>query len=157
MSETNLYFLIYSSIATRRLSQKDLLALLNQARVNNEAHHLTGMLLYRDGTYLQYLEGSSHDIYELVTRLHGDTRHTAIRILRQGSLPARLFPDWSMAYKNLMGLKSARTPGYSERLQGDYRNQAAVARTPATDPPPCDPAQPLIDLFNDTLDCAPAR
>jgi hypothetical protein len=157
VSEVNLFFVIYSSTATTRLSQRDLLALLNQARINNEAHQLTGMLLYRDGTYLQYLEGSSHDIYELVTRLHGDPRHTDIRILRQGSLPTRLFPDWSMAYKNLMGLKSAQTPGYSERLQANYRTQAAAPCLQTSDPPPCDPAQPLIDLFTDTLNNAPAR
>ncbi len=117
---TELYHLIYASSATQRLSQNKLLELLKNARRNNETNGLTGMLLYRDGLYLQFLEGQHDDIDQLLKRLRDDPRHHSIRTLREGVLPERLFPEWSMAYKNLIGLRSSIVPGYSERLQGSY-------------------------------------
>src|SRR5450432_2126179 len=103
---TGLSYTIYCSSATIRLPQHDLLELLKKARLKNQAHGLTGMLLYRDGTYLQYLEGQRADIGILLQRLGEDPRHKAIRVLREGTIPEPLFPDWSMAYKNLAGLRS---------------------------------------------------
>ena len=55
---TSLSYTIYISFAAIRLSQHELLDLLKKARLRNQAQGLTGMLLYRDGTYLQYLEGA---------------------------------------------------------------------------------------------------
>ena len=118
--ETDLHFLVYVSSAVRRLSQAQLLDLLKLSRTNNEARGLTGMLLYRDGLYLQMMEGSRHEITRLLIKLRHDTRHTDIRILKQGVLEKRLFPEWSMAYKNLAGVRSSHVPGYSEHLQGNF-------------------------------------
>jgi len=137
---TSLFYTIYASSATIRLSQHDLLELLKKARLKNEAHGLTGMLLYRDGTYLQFLEGQRADIDSLLKRLGDDPRHQAIRILREGTVPERLFPDWSMAYKNLAGLRRSQVAGYSERLQAQYKNERTQ-----------DPAQSLIDMFEEVL------
>jgi hypothetical protein len=137
---TGLCYVIYASSAVIRLSQNDLLGLLKDVRRRNEACGLTGMLLYRDGTYLQYLEGQRRDIDKLMNRLRKDPRHKDLRIIREGIIRERLFPDWSMAYKNLTGLKSSHVPGYSERLQGLYSQQRCE-----------DPAQLLIDIFQDVL------
>jgi hypothetical protein len=137
---TSLFYTIYASSATVRLSQHDLLELLKKARLKNEAQGLTGMLLYRDGTYLQYLEGQRADIDGLLKRLREDARHKEIRILREGTVPERLFPDWSMAYKNLAGLRKSQVPGYSERLQAQYKNERTEDR-----------AQSLIDMFQEML------
>jgi len=137
---TSLFYTIYASSATVRLSQHDLLELLKKARLRNQDQGLTGMLLYRDGTYLQYLEGQRADIDGLLKRLGTDPRHKAIRILRKGPTPKRLFPDWSMAYKNLAGVRGDRVAGYSERLQAQCMNQRTE-----------DPAQSLIDMFQEVL------
>jgi hypothetical protein len=98
------------------------------------------MLLYRDATYLQYLEGQRADIDGLLKRLREDARHKEVRILREGTVPERLFPDWSMAYKNLAGLRKSQVPGYSERLQAQNKNERTE-----------DPAQSLIDMFQEVL------
>jgi hypothetical protein len=112
-----IYHLIYQSSATERLDQNRLMELLKFARRKNEAAGLSGMLLYRNGLYLQYIEGLRSDVYDLLNRLKDDRRHKAIRIIRESTLPDRLFQDWSMAYKNLTGLRGSHVPGYSERLQ----------------------------------------
>ena len=136
----SVFYTIYASSATVRLPQHDILELLKRARLKNQAQGLTGMLLYRDGTYLQYLEGQRADLDRLMKCLREDSRHEAIRILREGTVPGRLFPDWSMAYKNLAGLRSSQVPGYSERLQAKYRDERTE-----------DAAQSLIDMFQEML------
>jgi hypothetical protein len=115
-----LYHVVYASSATEQLTQAALLELLTISRLNNAAHGLTGMLLYRDRTYLQFLEGERNAVATLLHRLAKDPRHRDIRVLREGNLPERMFPAWTMAYKNLVGLRTAQLPGYSEALQRPY-------------------------------------
>jgi hypothetical protein len=143
--------LIYSSFATVRLSQRDLLELLKVARARNEACGLTGMLLYRDGTYLQYLEGRRSDIEELLERLSRDPRHRDIRILKEGSAAVRLFPEWSMAYKNLAGLRSAHLPGYSEALQAGIGATRGGRLKESRGEPRSNPVELLVDMFHGLL------
>lgn len=136
------YHVIYTSRATERLSQIEILDLLKISRRKNEARGLTGMLLYRDGNYMQFLEGEYRRVGSLMDRLGDDPRHQSIQIVRQGELPERLFAEWSMAYKNLSGVRSAAVPGYSERLQGHYVR---------AEEEPKDPAQLLIDMFREMI------
>jgi hypothetical protein len=136
----DIYHLIYASTAVERLSQSALIVFLRSIRAKNEAHGVTGMLIYRDGTYLQFLEGQRREITELLTRLEKDPRHQSIRILREGMLPERLFPEWSMAFKNLAGLRSVNVPGYSELLQGHHMNNGMRG-----------PAEMLVEMFQDVL------
>jgi hypothetical protein len=135
-----LFHLIYSSQATIRLNQAGLVDLLKNARLRNEPRGLTGMLLYRDGLYLQFLEGKPDEVTGLLDRLRGDCRHKNITILGEGNLPRRLFPDWSMAYKNLAGLRNSLVPGYSECLQGHYENSGET-----------DPTELLVGMFHNIL------
>jgi hypothetical protein len=114
------------------------------------------MLLYRDGIYLQFPEGRRSDIDELLSRLHKDSRHQDIRILQEGSLSARMFPDWLMAYKNLAGLRSAHIPGYSEALQAQtIRARGTVAPRgigiASPEGPPRDPERLLVEMFEGLL------
>ncbi len=135
-----LFHLIYSSQATVRLGQAGLLDLLKHARLRNEPRGLTGMLLYRDGLYLQFLEGTPNEVAGLLDRLRGDPRHKNIRIRREGNLTRRLFPNWSMAYKSLAGLRTSLVPGYSECLQGHYEDSEQA-----------DPTELLAGMFRDIL------
>lgn len=136
---------IYVSSATERLSQNELLALLKVARQKNAERGLTGMLLYRDGTYMQFLEGPRSEIDSLLARLREDPRHYGIRILREGILPSRLFPEWSMAWKNLAGLRSEHIPGYSECFQGQYMAEDI------SEEKSIGPVRLLVDMFHENL------
>ena len=151
MEPNSLAFLIYSSFATNRLSQRDLLELLRHARVKNEARGLTGLLLYRDGIYLQFLEGRRPDIDELLSRIEKDTRHQGMRIIQEGGLSERMFPDWSMAYKNLAGLRSANIPGYSEALQAQTILARGRANMVSQEGTRRDPERSLAEMFQGLL------
>jgi hypothetical protein len=51
--------LLYSSKATTALSPAELTAILDKSVANNQARQITGLLLYRDGCFLQLLEGEA--------------------------------------------------------------------------------------------------
>ncbi len=52
-----MFFLVYVSSATRPFSGEDLRALLETCRKDNAELGVTGMLLYKDGNFMQVLEG----------------------------------------------------------------------------------------------------
>jgi hypothetical protein len=64
-----MYHIIYMSRSTRPISEQQLRQLLQQARANNQAAGLTGVLLYGNRQFEQVLEGEEaalrHAIYLL--------------------------------------------------------------------------------------------
>ena len=99
--DEQLYRLLYVSTARHFLDDQELEALLDQARARNRTAGLTGMLIYAEGNFLQYVEGPRHEVEALVARLERDTRHHGIIRLIDGYIDRRIFSDWSMGYRSL--------------------------------------------------------
>ena len=91
--------IIYSSQATDAFDESGLDALLEQCRENNADADLTGMLLYRDGRFLQVLEGPEEPLRALMDVLTTDARHTGLRVLFEEPLRTRQFPNWTMGFQ----------------------------------------------------------
>jgi len=101
----SLVTLVYTSIATAPLDEEQLIQLLAQARMNNAMHHVTGMLLYRDSTFMQVLEGNERVILALESRIKDDPRHTAMQRTLFRPIDARAFPGWSMGFRDVRVLE----------------------------------------------------
>ena len=95
-----LHHIIYESQATQPLSEADLLALLQKARVYNKANQVTGLLLYAaDGRFIQVLEGPMETIHRLYfEHIAHDSRHSQLLLLAAGVLDRRRFSDWHMGF-----------------------------------------------------------
>ncbi|PVZ96342.1 hypothetical protein DDQ50_03760 [Amnibacterium flavum] len=105
---------IYSSRAVQDLSDDDLLELLTVSRRNNSRLGLTGVLLHRDGRFLQYLEGPEQVLRQRIDIIAADPRHTSFTILLDEEIPGRLFPAWSMGFEKLSEHAAADIPGYRD-------------------------------------------
>ncbi|WP_340118373.1 BLUF domain-containing protein [Pelagibius sp. 7325] len=105
------YRLLYVSTARHFLSPDEIEALLVQSRANNDAASLTGMLVYVDGHFMQYVEGPQAAVEALSQRLDGDRRHHGIIRLLGGPCARRAFPDWSMGYRGLKDDEQERARG----------------------------------------------
>jgi Sensors of blue-light using FAD len=104
--------IVYSSSASDTFTEADLPALLAQSRDNNARLGITGMLLYRDGRFLQLLEGEKDVVRAKLEVIAGDDRHVRIRRLIEDDIGTRQFPDWSMGYGAALPGDVGAVPGY---------------------------------------------
>jgi hypothetical protein len=111
-----MFYEIYASAAVRLFSTSELTALLEKSRRNNTSLGLSGMLLYKDGNFMQVLEGEESAVRQLMTKIKGDPRHKGVIELLQGESEERQFPDWSMGFRDLSTTAVHGTEGYSEFL-----------------------------------------
>jgi hypothetical protein len=138
-----MYYILYASSATQPFSDADLLELLKKSRENNAKRSVTGMLLYKDGNFMQVLEGEEEDVKVIYDRIFLDPRHDGILTLLKGRTKERQFPEWSMAYRNLNSPDALDTPGYDEFL-----NFPLTGKEFADDPTRC---QRLLLTFKEHL------
>lgn len=96
MSE--IFHLVYFSEAADDLSYTDIKEILEVSRNNNARDQITGLLIYRDGHFLQLLEGSEDVVRSTLERIRHDDRNYKVKILHESQSPERLFPSWSLAF-----------------------------------------------------------
>jgi ssRNA-specific RNase YbeY (16S rRNA maturation enzyme) len=94
-----LFELIYHSQAIPNLPEEEHKNILKVARGFNQAHGITGCLLFHKGQFLQLLEGEFEQINELYSKIRKDKRHTDVITLHMKEIENRIFDNWSMAYK----------------------------------------------------------
>jgi hypothetical protein len=105
---------VYSSVATQSFSDADLAKLLAASRRTNNSSHLTGLLLYRQGRFLQVLEGPEATVRDRMAIIRADPRHTRVRVLVEETRHERQFPDWTMGYEPISATMSDEVPGYEK-------------------------------------------
>ncbi len=88
----------YSSKARHSFSEQDLDEMLATARIKNKALGLSGLLLYQDGFFLQFLEGQRHAVDDLLQTIEADGRHDAVKLIWRREIEARDFGDWQMGF-----------------------------------------------------------
>lgn len=111
-----LYHLGYVSTQTRPLSGDDLVTLLRQARARNQANGVTGLLLHREDSFFQVLEGKQEQVMQIFSSIERDPRHHRVEVLFQGPTATREFDDWRMGFIELDGIDVDRLPGFSDFL-----------------------------------------
>lgn len=122
--------LIYSSVATRALEPSDLTALLTQSRASNEQTGITGMLLYRNGYFLQVLEGPDTEVRAKMHTIRDDDRHTKVAVLLEDVIEERQFPEWTMGFPSDQELEDV--PGYRATFEDLEAHEGdAVSSVPA--------------------------
>lgn len=95
--------IVYSSSAVGPVDEQTLADILAVARVRNARRDITGMLLYRDGVFLQLIEGSDVEVDLVLDFIRRDQRHRRLTLLVDERISARAFPGWSMGYRALHG------------------------------------------------------
>ena len=109
-------FIVYVSSAVECFEKSDLVRLLETSRRNNVPAGITGLLLYKDGNFMQVLEGEDDAVASVHRRILEDSRHRGILTLLEGPLTERQFPGWSMGFHDLRSAEPSQIPGYSEFL-----------------------------------------
>ncbi len=113
---SKIFQIIYASTTSYLYTEKELNNLLEQSRTANLKIGITGLLAYKDGNFMQTIEGQEQKIMELMLKISRDTRHHGIILMFKGFIERREFSNWSMAYLNLSGDSSE---GFSDFLISD--------------------------------------
>lgn len=96
-----MFELLYTSVSAGKMSDSDLISLLDQSREKNKRLAITGMLIYHNREFVQILEGEKNAVQELYQTIADDDRHTSVKVFYEGEIKARAFQDWTMAFKKL--------------------------------------------------------
>ena len=115
-SSRRLFHLGYVSTETGDLGSAGMVELLTEARRINTSRDITGLLLHRDRSFYQVLEGAEDVVRQTFDSIAKDERHTAIDVLFEGEVDEREFPDWQMGFLNLDGVDIETLQGYSDFL-----------------------------------------
>jgi hypothetical protein len=105
--------LIYVSTAKQLLNTDELVEILTKAKEKNSRLGITGMLLYKEGNFMQLLEGEEKIVRDLYETIRLDVRHHDAIILLDEPAEDRLFADWSMGFKDLSDPELESLPGYA--------------------------------------------
>lgn len=115
--------LVYTSAATRLMSDTELTDLLTKAREKNARLDITGMLIYHDGNFLQVLEGRDAAVRRLYDTIARDPRHTGIIKIIDRPVQERQFSEWAMAFRQLSDSEIRQLPGYSRFLDSSWTGE----------------------------------
>lgn len=124
---TGLRSIVYVSTAVRAFTEPELEALLLDARAFNRQEHVTGVLIYDGGNFMQCFEGPEGGVSKVYERIRESRRHTGIIELLNESEAARSFSSWEMGYRSvkaskLLELSSAR---WERQLGNDADKESA--------------------------------
>jgi hypothetical protein len=116
--------LIYVSSAVRSLTDSDIQKILRASREANGKKQITGLLLFKDGNFMQVLEGDAHAVDELHKRISSDPRHTRIITLLRSPIHTRRFSDWKMGFKDIGNLTEEEKAAHSDYLDRPLSDSA---------------------------------
>lgn len=112
--------LTYASTATQEWSPEDLLELLKQARTNNGAKNITGILLYSKGTFFQVLEGEEATVENVYSLIEKDPRHKNCTLIEKLNITERAFPYWSMGFEKIDPKELRKMEGLNNFFENDF-------------------------------------
>ncbi len=113
----SLHCLVYVSLANQEMTDDHLQSLLQKARNKNETLEITGMLLYRDGFFMQALEGDRQDIEMLFEIIKQDLRHKDVLLVYKKPIQQKSFPDWTMGFNKIADKDIEMIKGYTDFLK----------------------------------------
>lgn len=117
-------YLVYVSSAITIMNHQELIDLLSKAREKNSRLGITGLLLYKDGNFIQLLEGPSEAVHELYNTILQDPRHHRIMLMDEGPLTERQFGTWNMGFRDLNDPTVHAIPGYSEFMNYTFKDDS---------------------------------
>jgi len=113
----------YVSAASWSLPDAQLDHIIARARRRNALNGITGVLLYCDGNFMQYLEGEEDTVVETFARIRASDSHYQINELMNQPILEREFGDWTLGFSRprpdeFVELAAARWKGAAQTGPG---------------------------------------
>nr|WP_321244682.1 BLUF domain-containing protein [uncultured Psychroserpens sp.] len=122
--------IVYTSQASEQFSKRNLLDLLHESRAFNTIDNISGVLMHRNGYFLQVIEGESEVVDNLFTRVLGDERHKEVKIILDSSVDSCLFLSWAMGCADFDEPELSMLPGIRTDLSDPEVIEDLIIRLP---------------------------
>lgn len=106
------YYLCYISSQKSILREKDLIELLSESRKKYKENNITGLLLYFEGHFVEFLEGDKDTVQSIFKKTTSDKRHKSVFKITESITDQRKFTNWSMSFPSLNKSKLSKLFGY---------------------------------------------
>ena len=106
--------IVYVSVATKPMSEDNIVAILVQSRANNTRLGLTGALLCHRQRFIQILEGEEKQVLTKYRTISLDPRHRNVHVLSRELIEQRQFPQWTMGFRPLSQGAMNELDGFDE-------------------------------------------
>lgn len=93
--------LLYISSRNANRANTDIVDILASCQKNNLHTGITGVLLYSDTKFAQYVEGEYSQLISLYDKIKNDNRHSSVNLMSISPIENRLFPSWHMGNKKM--------------------------------------------------------
>ncbi len=110
---------LYASRPSASCDVRALDRILQQARKNNPALGLTGLLCVSTNLFVQVLEGGRDEVCEIYNAIVRDDRHEQVRLLIFEEISERRFGNWTMGQINIDRLNPSLLLKYFRRAELD--------------------------------------
>lgn len=94
-------------------------------------------MLYKEGNFLQVLEGEESAVRALFATIESDPRHRGAIVLMEDEEESLLFDEWSMGFRNLTDPEVLAREGFNK-----FMNHTLVSSDFKDDPSGC------MDMIN---------
>ena len=108
---------LYASRPSASCDTRSLDSILQQARKNNPALGLTGLLCVSNNLFVQVLEGGRDEVCEIYNSIVRDERHEQVRLLIYEEISERQFGNWTMGQINIDRLNPSLLLKYFRRAE----------------------------------------
>ena len=118
-----MHAIAYVSAASWNLLDGQVEHIVAESRRLNALNGITGVLLYCDGNFMQYLEGEQDAVIETFARIRASECHYQINELMNQPILEREFGDWTMGLsrpnpEEFVELAAARWKGSAQTGPG---------------------------------------
>jgi hypothetical protein len=96
--------IIFFSTAVQLMNEEELTALGKECADFDSHVGITGMLLHRQGNFLQVIEGSKAVIRDMFARINADPRHRDVQVISDRRIARREFDGQAVGFVNMDAL-----------------------------------------------------
>lgn len=128
--------LVYASAVSDSFDESDLDTLMQRWQRDNRSRDVTGVLLLRDRSFFQVIEGFTETVDRLFDRIAADPRHVDVKVLSDQAVDRRNFADWHIGFTRENGVID-QLPGFVDFFEKKQTNSP-------------EPALRFIDLQGDS-------
>ncbi|WP_410499079.1 BLUF domain-containing protein [Chitinibacter sp. S2-10] len=90
----------YVSHSSHLLTEEMRFQLMRECELRNAHQNITGLLLYQQGYFLQYLEGPPDTVRKVFASISKDPRNEEVELMSEEVILKRRFPNWSMFFRD---------------------------------------------------------